>query len=371
MKKAEKRNRFAESDSGSVRGKVLFLPKWLGNPYLHLLSQGVEGAGWDVVFDHYPEGKLAVLKAVRIHSAVKAVHLHWTQPLYEVYLWRMGTLRFRLKATLLLLDIWLTRLSGRRVIWTVHNQVSHESSNAAREILLNRMLSIASTRMIFHSENAQKEFEKQINRSISCKSSVIPHGNYIGWYSESCELDKVLRTKFGLVENNIVLLVFGAVRRYKGIPALLEAFSRTRNKHLRLIVAGRPFDDDLLGEIESLAEKDARIKLHLGFIPDEEVAPLFSISDAALFGFERTLTSGSALLGMSFGLPLVMPDVARVLGVASDEGAWFYSDFDKLTSLFDGFNLKEAKEKGAENRKAAEKLDWSMIGDSAAKLYAD
>jgi beta-1,4-mannosyltransferase len=344
-------------------------PDWRRNPYQTLLARGIEGAGWTVAFSDYPECAFPLSRISAAHPDAAALHLHWTAPYFKPFFWSRSDLKFRLKARSIQLDVLRVRLSGRRVVWTVHNQVSHETRNEAREIYLNRMLAEAVNRLVFHSEFALVKFEQLLGMRLRHKAAVIPHGHYIGWYPEDPARTATLRERFALQGDHVVVLAFGAIREYKGLPKIIEAFEQARNPKLRLLIAGLPFNKALAEQLQAAATRDPRILLHLGFTADEEVAPLFALSHAMVLGFERVLTSGSALLAMSLRRALLLPYTARPLGLIEDENC-YYEDSRALTSMLDALNVADLLNQGARNFLSAQALGWEKIGRETAQLYS-
>ena len=175
--------------------------------------------------------------------------------------------------------------------------------------------------------------------------------------------------ELGLANYHKTFLMFGTIRRYKGVPGVIRQFSTLQDPDARLIVAGKPYDSDLESEIRSLAETDPRVILRFGHIADEDVAPLMRLARAVLFGFERTLTSGSVLLAMSFGNAVILPELARSLDVIDADGAVFYSGEEGLKSLLPSLTAAKLKCMGDHNFKCASLFDWSGIGAAIAEVY--
>lgn len=345
-------------------------PAWqIGNPYQSLLAQGLQTAGWQVTFENYPRARFPLLALSKQHPDAEAIHLHWIHPYIEPLFWCKSKPRFYLKSVLLALDVLFVRLRGVHVVWTVHNLVAHESQGADKEIYLRRLLTYVVNRLVFHSQSALETYTALTRRNLAPKSSVIPHGNYVGVYKDSAEIAKQLTQKFGLNGRETVILFFGAIRHYKGLPNLIKSFQKTTKPNLRLIIAGKALDADLQVLIEKAAEDDSRIRLDLRSIPDDQVAPLFAISHAVAIPFERTLTSGSAVLALSMGKALILPESARVLDIADDDGAIFFADTDHLTDIMGQLDCYNLAAMGQANAKAAQSLGWTRIGQQTSQQY--
>jgi glycosyltransferase involved in cell wall biosynthesis len=164
-------------------------------------------------------------------------------------------------------------------------------------------------------------------------------------------------------------LFFGNLRRYKGLELLVQAFSKLEGEHLRLVIAGKVFEkEDEVWLLEAVA-KDSRIIFRNGFVPNEDVANLIKSSDVVVLPFVRTLSSGSALLAITYGRPLILPDLAKVFGVPGVGGALYFND---------SYSLEQAMRKAEKidlvpyrnhNYQLANKLTWEAMADIIEKNY--
>lgn len=356
-------------DAVASARQALHLPDWPANPYQPLLADGIRASGWGVEFENYPKTAQPLSTAVAAHEGARVVHLHWTDPYFHQIVWASSSARFIAKTALLAIDLLRLRAGGRRIVWTVHNEVSHESRNVRREIALNRTLARLADHLIFHSESARARFCELLGFSVAAKSSVVPHGNYVGCYQPSRDVEQDLRQRFGLAPGDTVVIAFGAIRAYKGIPGIIRSFTECRRSDLHLIVAGKAFGEGLAQEIESLAAGDPRIHLLLRRIDDREVGPLLSLAHAMVFGFEKTLTSGSVMLAMSHGLATILPERARVIDIVDDRGGLFFRDERHLSELLAGFRPADVAGMGDFNLKRAEAYDWKLLGGMIARIY--
>ena len=77
-----------------------------------------------------------------------------------------------------------------------------------------------------------------------------------------------------------------------------------------LTVAGQCDDPGLRSRLNALACRGgSRVTLRLEHIPDDEVAQLLAAADVVVLPFRRVTTSGSAMLALSYGRPLIVPDL--------------------------------------------------------------
>lgn len=349
--------------------KVCHFPDWSrGNPYQRLLAESLRSRNLDVGirdFEPYPFPLLR--SALRLRADV--VHIHWINDLLAPVLWSKTKLSASTKLAALALDILLLRAVGKRVVWTIHNVMSHESHDPALELRVRRFLARTASHLIVHSKSALVHLEQYYGMPLKTRASIIPHGNYDGCYPYSDADKRHLMLELGLDERNTVILFFGAIRGYKGIDRLVRAFSRTEAPGLRLVIAGSPHDDTIQREVEHAAGADPRIRTRLGFVPDSDVAALFALADIAAIPFERTLTSGSAILALTLGCPLLLPAEARILDIADDTCTLFFDDDEGLQTLLQGLTKEHLLQKRPAARAVADVLSWARIAQLTEDTY--
>jgi beta-1,4-mannosyltransferase len=349
---------------------VVFLPDWrVGNPYQSLLAQALLAQGIRVSFYAMPSGLFALNRLPTWVRRNKTLHLHWVNDLIAHLVWPQQAWLRWFKRWCLGLDVWLLRARGTRVVWTIHNLVAHESVNPDAELAARRLLARCSTRLILHSEGALKKIEATYGFSIREKAYVIPHGNYNGCYPMDDSLLESVRRKLSLEAGNVNLLFFGTVRRYKGVHELVKLFREVKNPNIRLLIVGQPNQSDLQQEIIQAAEGDPRVVHLLEFVPDAQVAPIFSLVDAVIIPFERTLTSGSTVLAMSLGKATLLPIKAKVLNLTDESSSIFFENSQHLLESLENLDKADLLRRGLCAKEQANELDWGRIAQSTAEVY--
>ena len=201
---------------------------------------------------------------------------------------------------------------------------------------------------------------------------VVPHGSYIGAYPEGRSRGEV-RNELDLPRDSFVFLCFGELRGYKEIELLLAAFSATPLPEARLIVAGNAKIPSVGSAVRAAPANDSRILSMLGFVPEERVTELFHACDAAVLPRGDGGTSGSLVLALSMGLPVVAADVPTVRELTrGGEAGWLFRPHD-LSSLRTALELAVSDPSAADVRsrcalEIAKELDWTEIAREFALL---
>jgi len=214
------------------------------------------------------------------------------------------------KAVLLLRG--LRSLSAVKKVWTVHNLYHHDRGPTAYERGVVRQVVRHCDGLTFHSHAALDRFAAEFDISGTAKA-VIPHGHYIDAYPSSTTR-KEARALLGISEEARVVLFFGRLRPYKGIEDLIDAFASVRSEEDVLIVAGLPFPNYPAEELQKQAMQAGihRFIFEPRHVKDVELQEFFHACDVVALPFRSVLNSGSAVLAMSFGCPIVAPEVGSL-----------------------------------------------------------
>jgi O-antigen/teichoic acid export membrane protein/glycosyltransferase involved in cell wall biosynthesis len=287
--------------------RVLALPRD-PNPYQGLLYGEMRRLGVSVRYIGEPTGSRTLnllllpleILAGRIAGA-RVVHLHWVFAFTLPGEGRFPVLR---RLAYAWFRVWLRtcRMLRMRLVWTAHNVLPHQPV-FADDVSARRALVEASDLVLAHSQSALAELA--VLGAVPRRSAVIEHGPLAPAPSTGA-----LRTP-GSGDGPRQFVFFGKIEEYKGVEDLLAAFlALPGDTPARLTVAGQCEDPRLRSRLHELARRGAgRIALRLEHVPAAEVTPLLSAADAVVLPFRRVTTSGSALLALSHGRPLVVPDL--------------------------------------------------------------
>ena len=198
----------------------------------------------------------------------------------------------------------------RKLIFITENVISHEGRFVDRFLtrigLRNADSFIALSRIV---ENTVKEFfpERKIYRSA------LPVYDCYNIEPEKSSADIIKERKtLGFSEDNLVLLFFGYVRKYKGLDTLIEAMPAIveKNPAARLLIVGEFYDspEKYYKLIETLGMKDY-VNVVQRFVPNEEVGKYYLLSDLVILPYREATQSGVLNISYGFSKPVVVTDV--------------------------------------------------------------
>lgn len=349
---------------------VLHLPDYTdSNPYQRELISGLNQAGVSVRLSSASPW-FPVIRGYLRAERPPAVHLHWITPF-------VGTDRWWLSAVLglrLLLELIIVRLDGASLIWTIHNTTAHESRTPRVDLAVRLGVARIVHRYIVHCERAKPHViaTLRLRRSEQDRLHAIPHGHYGGVYPPAPPRGRV-RSALGVGPEEHLFLFFGLIRPYKNVEGLIHAFKQLDDEQVRLCIAGNPWSEDTRRAVTAASDDDDRIVTDLRFVPDEELPGYFAAADVVVMPFESILTSGSVVLAMSYGCPVVVPDSGCPGSLIGHDGGIAYDSADPqglakaLESVLTDEHDLEAI--GTRNRRLVEQFDWHRIGEATAAVY--
>jgi glycosyltransferase involved in cell wall biosynthesis len=200
-------------------------------------------------------------------------------------------------------------------VWTIHNVVPHEPQTADDQTLSRYLAAIADGKIV-HSPYTLAQMEA-IGMDTA-NTTVIPHGNYDGSYPDGISR-AAARKQLGLQKNDFAILFFGKIRQYKGVEGLLAAFQALQLPHTRLIIAGQNDTVESDAAIRA-ASQHAAISYYPGHVADADVATYFKACDIVCLPFTSITTSGSVLLALTFGKPLIAPQTGALTDIPAAAG---------------------------------------------------
>ena len=334
------------------------------NPYLRLLYGHLAAQGFEVVEN--PQFSLGWLWRAR--SSVGFLHFHWPESLYR---YGRGPARLRPllssgEARSLRSPPGAARLLGYRLVWTIHQVFPHESFDRALDRRGARLLARACHLLIAHDHWTASDARSELGEAPEedrRRAARLVHRRLPGGLPR-----REVRSELGLPQDSFVFLCFGELRAYKEIELLLEAFSSAPLPEARLLVAGNAKIASVASAVRAASANDSRILSVLGFVPDERVAELFHACDAAVLPRGDGGTSGSLILALSMGLPVVAADVPTVRELTRDgDAGWLFRPHE-LSSLRTSLERagadpsEAARRADARSRSPRSSLDWSREG---------
>jgi glycosyltransferase involved in cell wall biosynthesis len=347
--------------------RVLVLPRD-PNPYQSLLYGEMQRLGVKVTYigELTPSRTLNLLLlplevGARRIAGARLIQLHWVFAFALPGARRFPVLRRVAQAWFL---AWLRtcRMLGVHLVWTAHNVLPHEPV-FADDVSARRALVEASDLVFAHSQSALAGLVAI--GAVPRRSAVIQHGPF------APARPSAPPTPPGAGGGPRRFLFFGRVQGYKGVDDLLAAFvAMPGDVPAHLTIAGQCDDPALRSRLGELARKaGARVVLRLERVPEEKVDQLLAAADVVVLPYQRVTTSGSAMLALSHGRPLIVPDIAGLADLPDEAVLRYDGKVPALTAALTGLARADGGTLAAMSaaaRRYAARTTWQEIAKRAA-----
>jgi beta-1,4-mannosyltransferase len=350
------KNRHLNTLSSGKTMRIVAYPAFANkiNPYNGLLYKNVLPMVEDVA--EYHPWRL-------IRGRIDIVHVHWP----DLIVTGRNPIRAAFRVWQFLARLVEYKMRGAKIIWTVHNTAPHDRTFQPLAACFWSAFLCLVDGLIFMSATARIDAIASRPSFGRIRYATIPHGHYCAVLG--AERDKAgARKRLGLPAGKYIFLFFGQIRYYKNVPLLMQEFLALDRLDTFLIVAGSCWRRKLRCEMEQLAAGHDNIRLDVRFIPDEGLYEYLIASDIVVLPYKRVLNSGSTLMALSAGRPVIAPRVGSITEVAEQVGnRWlraYSGSFDRrcLESAFDD-------QPGPGERPDLRAYDWPIIARQTVDFY--
>jgi hypothetical protein len=324
---------------------------WLAN-----FADGYQAIGFDVA-------------AGRVNCRIEGgdydvVHLLWPE---EFANWQVPTAA-EVDVILRKLDRWAR---NSRLIISVSNLYPHRHPN---EQVFRRLYTgfYERAEVIHHFSNKSKELVLREYPSISTRNHIVRLGfNYERLLPQYPRDRRAARQKYGLSEDDVVYLAFGALRFWEEVKLLQREFTAARVPNKRLLLSARYAGDGSAWLQRYRRWVWRRWQARKGItsiqhrIADSEMPILFDACDAIVVVRQNVsvMTSGLPNLAMTLGRFLIAPNLGGTpeYVTGTDNIIYDQSSPGALASAMELASTIDRERVGAQNARIAAGWGWASI----------
>ena len=330
------------------------------NPYGELLCTSLERLGVQVEFEvDYSQEYLR-----RNQGRIDVLHFNW--PHHDYYDDDASVMARQMQDFVQSLE--KARELGYRVVWTAHNLYPHNRTHQEIDHQFRLALCRLCTAVIAHCEVAAEAVTKTFGPIEDL--FIIPHGHFVGVHSPDVTREQA-RAELGIPQDAFVCGFFGGFQPYKGVERLMDAIRGLPQEDSWLAAAGggRPEYRD---SIQRYAQQHPRIVLRTyPRAPNKDLFLVLQGADVMVLPFIATMTSGSLILALSLGKPVVAPAFGCLPTTVRKDSGILY-DPEQEDGLFQALQqIRNWDLKAASKRALAsvKRFDWEDIAAKTMKAY--
>ncbi len=273
------------------------------NPYQQLMRTGLNGDKRLRAFSG-SSGKFLGIAFTTLKYKPDYLHFDWVVS-YYYRRWRWLTYA---SVPLFCGQVVLARWLGVKLVWTLHNLLPHDASQAGVHRFCQRFLARRCDWVRVFAPNSVERAATEL-RIPTGKFRVVPEGDYTGIYPNLISQVSA-REQLCLPPSARVFLYLGLIKPYKGVLELARVFRQTRQPGDYLLIVGKIMGEKYGEDLRTSLGADTI--LVDDYIPAHELQVYFKAADVVVLPFQKIENSGSVIMAMGFAKPIIAPGVGSV-----------------------------------------------------------
>lgn len=274
------------------------------------------------------------------------IYFNWIEDVADK---KLGSLQVGLLALILA----FSKMSNKKIVWFIHNNLSHRKKNQWLKKRVVALMKHYADVVLSHSKEAKVEGLKQ---SIQV-------------FDHPSDAYKPLQATTPFAYD---LLIWGTVSPYKGVGEFLQFNQRSvALQKYKIMVAGKFASPEYFEAMQKLQTPNVVIENKI--LSEAELLQFFSESRYVLFTYNATSVLSSAALckTLSVGKTIIGPKAGAFKELGSKGLIYNYDSFEELECLLDNMEAKETDPAYQHNlQEYINKHSWSHFAEFvAATIY--
>ncbi len=267
--------------------------------------------------------------------------------------------------------VFLCRLCGFKVIVLLHNLAELVDLEKVKQKpnFTNKAGIIVATRLILSASRVVvmvKSYKDYLRKHYKNNRILfIPHGSM----NHNCP---------SIYPENKIVLLFGHMGPFKGLPTLLRAFEKiTKERNdIQLVIAGANHPN-FPEYIDEFVKKAPPKVIFTGYVPEKDLCKVFGLADVVVTPYLlATGTSGVFHLACGFGKPIVSSDLPEIRELVADGASALLVPTDDAEALKDAIfkvlnNKEVARKMVKKNLEFAQKERLSIVAQVYEETYLE
>lgn len=283
------------------------------NPYIDDLVKAL-GRYYQIVNKGKPS-TTGILNFIKYFFKTDCYYFNWIE--------KLPTHKFgKIQSLIFLLLISVFKLTGKSIIWTMHNKLSHTNDQLFLKKVLFKIMVKHSDIILTHSSEGIM-YGKQIYPACIDKVHYFPHP------VKDRRLNETMEKKYDI-------LIWGSLSPYKGTNKFLQFLydNRLENKY-EILIVGKSTDSKYTRTLEGFTNN--KIRIENKFIANDELQTLIRQSKIVLFIYSSPSILGSGVLmdSLGFGANIIGPNVGAFADLAKENLLKTFTDFNDLVGIID------------------------------------
>ncbi len=280
---------------GDAHKDIIAFPRISSNDYLNLVYKDLN--------QNYIICNFYCLILYSLNFESKIIHINWIS---------IRSFKDSIKIFFLLSFLLFSKVALRKkVYWTPHNLIPHDSSKSINSIVYNLMIKITDVVIVHGNYEKNKILEKYSRESV-----IYRHPNFLIPNSID-HSEKIYKKPEGLN-----FLIFGQILKYKGVEEIIDLWDSSWGN---LTIAG-------CNKLNKVLPNKENIKYVDKFLSFDELCFLIKNCDFTIFNYQKITTSGSLILSKNIGTRVICVSKGNLLEYIDDDD-FVYNSIQDFISI--------------------------------------
>ncbi len=289
------------------------------NPYIENLYDSC--AKWFNVIDCNDTNSLGV---INIFIKIKQIDIFWLNWIENLPDRKLGLLQ----SFFYLIFIFVNKFTKKKIIYTVHNKVSHSPKYYKIKKMLQCITIKNSTLVITHSSDGLTYIKSITNKKSQAHLLYIPHPTKLAYNYNDADS----------INYKYDILIWGTIYKYKGIREFLEfIYDKNLQNKYKIKIVGKVADSEYLKSLNKF--KNEFIEIEDEYISSDDLVNLLQISKIVLFTYnsESVFSSASLIETLRFSPKIIGPNKGEFKNLKQLSLVVTYDNYNDLINKIDSF----------------------------------
>jgi beta-1,4-mannosyltransferase len=281
------------------------------NPYIYNLAQNLSER-YQIINIDKPSNN-GIIQIFQLFFTIDIVYLNWVENLPDRKAGKIQTFLF-------LGLLFLCKLFGKKIIWTMHNKISHAKTNLKLKKFLFLVLLKYSDLVITHAKEGIT-YSKALN--VHRDIFYFPHPILLP--------ENKIPAVQGEPEYDV--LIWGVMTPYKGVSNFLKYLSDRNITDLKILIAGKFASNAYYEEVKAFQNQNTTVIN--SFIKKENLSAYIRASKIVLFTYENASVLSSGVLAdtLVYRSIIVGPHTGSFADLSEAQVVLTYKNFEELIEL--------------------------------------
>jgi len=281
------------------------------NPYINLLAEGLSKK-FEIVNFKSPSDR-GLLDILNYIKRTDIVFFNWIEDLPDKHLGILQTFFFFLLFPYL-------KLSGKKVIWTLHNKRSHTNKKIFLKRIIFNILLAKSDLILTHAKEGLK--------NIPSKTPAV-------FFPHPVKKDKIIKC---YPKRDYDILIWGTISKYKGIDGFIRFIAKSNQiRKYKILIAGKITDAKLENFLCNMAKKYPDLNIINNFIEDEDLHEMIKSTKSVIFTYHSNsvLSSGALMDTIPYETKIIGPCTGAFRDMKDEGVLECFTDYKDLLLKID------------------------------------